>query len=117
MGKSKNNFEKVVVSLEGDKTTYLVFYKDLFMEKSSPEDRMHDTGLKKPKCSSECKSDTIVDLEVFGVEINPIFWLCLECDALFLQYELEETMEKLKNAFEVWTNPEDWGWREKDEFN
>ena len=117
MGKSQTSFEKVVVSVNGDKTTYFVFYHDLFTKTSSPEERMHETNQKKPECCSECESDAIVDLEVLGAEINPIFWLCLECDALYLQYDLNETMSKLENAFNVWTNPEDWGWREKDEFN
>ena len=116
MGKSEKSLGKIVVSSQ-DKTTYLVFYTDLFTKSSTPEDRMHETNQKKPKCCSECESDAIVDLEVIGAEINPIFWLCLECDALYLQYELEDTMKKLEKASDVWTNHNDWGWREKDEFN
>jgi hypothetical protein len=118
MGKSENSFrEKVVVKDKEGNSIYMVFYVDLFKDVKSPEDKMHETGQKKPKCCEECGSESIVDLEVIGAETNPMFWLCMDCDALYLQYKLEETMEKLESASHIWTNPNDWGWRDKDEFN
>ena len=118
MGKSKDCFrEKVVLKDKDGNHIYMVFYIDLFKDVKSPEDKMHETDQQKPSHCEECNSDTIVDLEVIGAETNPIFWLCMECDALYLQYEMEETMKKLEGASDIWTNPEDWGWREKDEFN
>ena len=116
MGKSKRNFAKIVVEEDNSKITYMALLDDLFTADSTPYDRFREVGQKRPHECSECEGDAIVTLEILGVE-TPVFWVCLECDALYLKFKIEETLKKLEKASGVWTNPEDWGYRDDDEFN
>lgn len=116
MGKSKRCFAKIVVEEENSKITYMALFDDLFTTDSAPHDRFHDVGKKRPHECLECQGDAISTLEILGVDV-PIFWVCLECDALYLQFSIEETLNKLEDASGVWTNPNDWGALDEDEFN
>ena len=116
MGKGKERIAKIVVETSKCKTTYMVLFEDLFTSKSNPVERFHDVNGTRPKCCEECKSNEIANLEVLGVK-NAVFWVCLECDALYLKYKLKETLMKLRGAQGTWTNPNDWGWKEKSEFD
>ena len=116
MGKGKERIAKIVVETDEATITYMVLFEDLFTSKSNPVERFHDVNEKKPKSCQECKSKEIANLEVLGF-IKSVFWVCLECDALYLKYKLKETLMKLRDAQGSWTNPNDWGWKDKSEFN
>tara|TARA_R100000458_G_C8271343_1_gene246055 strand:- start:903 stop:1235 length:333 start_codon:yes stop_codon:yes gene_type:complete len=109
--------DKVIIDLINNDTIYMVFFDDLFTQDSNPIDRFHEVDEKRPCECSECESRSIVDLDVLGSDKSPLFWVCLECDALYLKYSLEVTLDVLTVAAGTWTNPNDWGWRDKDEFN
>tara|TARA_Y100001963_G_scaffold32966_2_gene45787 strand:+ start:14850 stop:15164 length:315 start_codon:yes stop_codon:yes gene_type:complete len=104
------------VETEKSETTYMVVFEDLFTSKSNPVERFHDVDSKRPKLCEECDSKEIVNLEVLGVQ-GSVFWVCLECDALYLKYKLKETLLRLRKAQGTWTNPNDWGWQDESEFN
>ena len=56
-------------------------------------------------------------IEVLGAIDEPILWGCLKCDALFLKFSRSKTEVLLANAMGLWTNPQDWGYIERDLFN
>tara|TARA_R110002020_G_scaffold110582_6_gene255372 strand:+ start:1020 stop:1334 length:315 start_codon:yes stop_codon:yes gene_type:complete len=104
-----------VIEEENSKLTYMALLDDLFTEKSSPHERFHESNQKMPNECYECSGDAITSLEILGV--GSIFWVCLECDALYLKLDIEETLNQLEGASGIWTNPNDWGYKDDDEFN
>jgi hypothetical protein len=100
---------------QDNEITYMVFFEDLFIC-GDPIDRFHEVSKKRPCECCECESDQIVTLEVLGAE-KPLFWVCLECDALYLKESIETTLKELECTSGTWTNPNDWGQKNKDEFN
>ena len=71
----------------------------------------------KPKSCLHCKSRHMEAIEVLGAIDEPILWACLKCDALFLKFSRSKTEVLLANAMGLWTNPQDWGYIERDLFN
>ena len=88
--------EKLVDSLEAEKN---VVFKD----------RPH-------KCP-ECSSEEIKGVEVMGTYEGNLFWECDDCDKAFLRFEENKTEEYLQLAKGLWTNPSDWGYVPRSEFN
>ena len=76
-----------------------------------------ETFSKKPKKCLHCKSPHIHAIEVLGAIEEPILWGCLKCDALYLKFSRSKTEVLLANAMGLWTNPEDWGFVERDLFS
>ena len=72
---------------------------------------------KKPKKCLHCKSTHINAIEVLGAIEEPILWGCLKCDALYLKFSRSKTEVLLANAMGLWTNPQDWGYIERDLFS
>lgn len=72
---------------------------------------------KRPKTCDYCKSAHMKAIEVLGAIDEPILWGCLKCDALFLKFSRSKTEVLLANAMGLWTNPQDWGYIERDLFN
>jgi len=72
---------------------------------------------KKPKKCLHCQSSQINAIEVLGAIEEPILWGCLKCDALYLKFSRSKTEVLLANAIGLWTNPEDWGYVERDLFS
>ena len=116
MGESRKSLAKIVIERTDDKTTYMVFFEDLF-ELDGEYANFHDTGRKRPKSCKTCSSKEIAELEEIGAGNKPLFWVCLECDSLYMKYTIKTTLSKLRKVTETWTNPNDWGWKDKDEFN
>ena len=71
----------------------------------------------KPKRCPDCDSKEIAGIEVMGGYDGIIFWECDDCDSLFLRFESKKTQEYLESAKGVWTNPHDWGFIPRSEFN
>ena len=46
-----------------------------------------------------------------------LLWECDDCNYMYLKYTLDKTEKELQSAKVYWTNPSDWGYRPKDEFN
>ena len=116
MGESRKSLAKIVIERVDNKTTYMVFFEDLF-EQNSDYANFHDTKQKRPESCSNCSSKEIAELEVIGAGNKPLFWVCLECDSLYMMRTIEQTMELLRKVTDTWTNPNDWGWKDKNEFN
>ena len=71
----------------------------------------------KPKKCLHCKSTSIKAIEVLGAIDEPILWGCLKCDTLYLKFSRSKTEVLLANAMGLWTNPNDWGYVERDLFS
>ena len=52
-----------------------------------------------------------------GTYEGPLFWECDKCDCAILRFEEQKTEEYLQLAKGLWTNPSDWGYVPKSEFN
>ena len=70
-----------------------------------------------PETCSECGSDDITGVQVMGSIDDIIFWECDECDEVMLRFPLKKTEELLQLAKGLWTNPIDWGYVPRSEFN
>ena len=71
----------------------------------------------KPEKCPVCNSDSINGVEVMGTYEGPLFWECDECDCAILRFEEQETEDYLQLAKGLWTNPIDWGYVPRSEFN
>jgi hypothetical protein len=71
----------------------------------------------KPNKCPKCESDDIKGVEVMGTYEGILFWECDECDCAILRFEEYKTEEYLQQAKGLWTNPSDWGYVPKSEFN
>ena len=70
-----------------------------------------------PKKCHKCNSDKIKGVEVMGSYEGALFWECDECDCIILRFEEYKTEEYLQLAKGFWTNPSDWGYVPRSEFN
>ena len=52
-----------------------------------------------------------------GTYDGVLFWECDDCDCAILRFEEYKTEEYLQLAKGLWTNPSDWGYVPKSEFN
>ena len=89
-------------------------YADLVLREAST--RLKELGItdtkvysKAPKTCNHCNSHTIVAIEVLGAKNEALFWMCDDCEAIFLKFDSEETERLLEKSSKCWTNPEDWG--------
>jgi len=70
-----------------------------------------------PETCSCCESDLLTGLEVMGGYDGVLLWECDECDEVMLRFTEEKTEKYLQLAKGYWTNPEDWGYVPRSEFN
>ena len=64
-----------------------------------------------------CQSKKFRSYEILGAHDDPIVWECVNCDMRYPRFDLivmEELLDKVKG---LWTNPDDWGFSPKEEFN
>ena len=71
----------------------------------------------KPSKCPKCSCEEISGVEVMGTYEGRLFWECDECDYAILRFEEYKTEEYLQLAQGLWTNPSDWGFVPKSEFN
>jgi hypothetical protein len=71
----------------------------------------------KPTKCSKCGCKDIQGVEVMGTYEGTLFWECEECDSAILRFEENKTEEYLQLAKGLWTNPSDWGYVPRSEFN
>jgi|TARA_R100000231_G_C5329233_1_gene165841 transposase-like protein len=103
-------------------TTEMMIYSDLviqsgnsFLEELGIEDlHIYKT---KPKCCPSCKKTHIIGLEILGTREGTIMWICDDCDALFLKYDIERTEEWISRGKNFWTTPQDWLIPQRGELN
>ena len=72
---------------------------------------------KRPKVCPHCLSEEVSGIEIMGAKEGALLWECDKCDEIYLKYSIDETEKELQLAKVYWTNPKDWGYRPKSEFN
>ena len=71
----------------------------------------------RPDVCPHCRSKEIVGLEIMGTRKDVLMWECDECHDVFLKFDKEITEKELQMAKGFWTNPNDWGYCPKAEYN
>ena len=71
----------------------------------------------KPAHCPHCHHNKIGGVFVMGAYMENLLWECDKCDSMFLRFKKDETEEYLQAAKGAWTNPTDWGYVPKSEFN
>ena len=71
----------------------------------------------RPSRCPDCDSKEMAGIEIMGSYDGILLWECDDCESMFLRFSSEETKEYLESAKGVWTNPHDWGFVPKSEFN
>jgi hypothetical protein len=79
-------------------------------------DKEHVCNKRPLKCL-ECKSKDIIGVEVMGSYDGILFWECEECEHPILRFREDKTEKYLQLAKGLWTNPNDWGYCPRSEFN
>ncbi len=72
---------------------------------------------KRPEKCPKCSCEDLKGVEVMGTYDGVLFWECDDCDCAILRFEEYKTEEYLQLAKGLWTNPSDWGYVPKSEFN
>ena len=70
-----------------------------------------------PEVCPQCHSDEMHGIEIMGAKNGVLLWECKECLDVYLKYDKDRTEKELQGASEYWTNPTDWGYRPRSEFN
>jgi transposase-like protein len=73
--------------------------------------------IKQPEKCPHCKSKGIVGIEVMGAYTGRLLWECEDCESYFLRFTKKATEKYLQSARDLWTNPEDWSYVPRSEFN
>ena len=68
------------------------------------------------KCPA-CMNKKFRGYEILGAYDEPLVWECCKCDMRFPRFELEKMEELLDKVKDLWTNPNDWGYQDREEFN
>ena len=93
--------------------TELILYNDLLLNYDpdlgvaiglGSEDKIYEKAPK--KCS--CGGSNIVGLEVLGACDEILFWLCDDCDKVYLTRTFEKTKKLLEVSKKFWTVPSAW---------
>ena len=71
----------------------------------------------RPKKCPECDGNSVRGIEILGAYDGPIIWGCLECGNLLRRFSVKRTEKMLESVKETYTNPEDWGFRDRSEFS
>lgn len=99
------------------KVTEFTVYSDLVIREG--RSRLEEIGLedhkvyeKMPKKCKHCESESLVCMDVLGSGVEPLFYMCDSCEALYLTKDKNETEVLLEMCSQYWTNPNDWGTQE-----
>jgi hypothetical protein len=71
----------------------------------------------RPKACPHCQSNNIIGIEIMGVDEDILLWECDSCQCIYLRYDKDSTEKELQIAKSYWTNPRDWGYCPKSQFN
>ena len=71
----------------------------------------------RPKKCPECDGNSVRGIEILGAYDGPIIWGCLECGNLLRRFSVKRTEKMLESVKETYTNPEDWGFRDRSEIS
>ena len=71
----------------------------------------------KPSHCPHCHANEIGGIFVMGAYMGNLLWECNKCESMFLRFKKKKTEEYLQAAKGSWTNPSDWGYLPKSEFN
>ena len=71
----------------------------------------------RPKQCPECESKSVRGVEILGAYDGPILWGCLDCGNLLRRFSIKRTEQMLKVVKDTYTNPSDWGFKERSEFS
>ena len=71
----------------------------------------------KPKTCGSCNSKYLYGVEIFGADKAPLLWECGKCHKIFLKFNVDLTLNNFAKSSALWTNPEDWGYQDPEEFN
>jgi hypothetical protein len=103
-------------------TTEMMIYSDLVVQDGSTF--LEELGIEdlhvyrtKPKCCPSCKKTHIIGLEILGTREGTIMWICDDCDALFLKYDIDRTEAWINRGKSFWTTPQDWLVPQKGDLN
>ena len=72
---------------------------------------------KEPTECPACENHEFRGYEVLGAYDGPLIWECTHCDMRYPRFHIEEMEKLLLKVTHLWTNPNDWGYKPKDEFN
>ena len=70
-----------------------------------------------PDTCYHCDSSLITGVEVIGGYDGILLWECDDCGEMMLRFAEETTEKYLQLAKGLWTNPSDWGYVPRSEFN
>ena len=100
----------------------MIVFEDMIESKTG--DILHDIGVsnkkarkKRPKRCPDCNNNVIRGVEIIGAYDGPLLWGCLRCGFLLRRFSRKETERMLETVKETYTNPDDWGWRAREEFS
>ena len=93
----------------------LVMLEDILL---SRKDTLIDSiSTDKPANCPHCHHHKIGGVFVMGAYMGNLLWECDKCESMFLRFKKDETEEYLQAAKGAWTNPFDWRYVPKSEFN
>tara|TARA_Y100001963_G_scaffold160235_1_gene269367 strand:+ start:43023 stop:43343 length:321 start_codon:yes stop_codon:yes gene_type:complete len=70
----------------------------------------------KPMHCPVCKSTRLDELEVIGIDEEPLFWECDKCGALHCRKDRDWIELQIKKFEGCWTNAADWETPDKDDY-
>ena len=71
----------------------------------------------RPSSCPHCHSKEIIGIEVMGGKEGVLLWECEKCNDVFLKFDKDITEKGLQKARTCWTNPNDWGYCPKSQYN
>ena len=71
----------------------------------------------RPLSCPHCHSRKMIGIEVMGGKEDVLLWECEKCRYVFLKFDKDVTEETLQRAKSYWTNPNDWGYCPKSQYN
>jgi len=77
----------------------------------------YKTYSSRPEACPHCQSHEIIGIEIMGAREGILLWECEECQDKFLRFDKSSTEKELQVAKTFWTNPRDWGYCPKSQFN
>jgi transposase-like protein len=71
----------------------------------------------KPANCPHCHHNKVTGVYVMGAYMGSLLWECEKCESMYLRFKREKTEHYLQEAKGAWTNPKDWRYVPKSEFN
>ena len=71
----------------------------------------------KPNKCKRCGGLVILGVEIMGAYDGILFWECDICENTILRFKRDLTEKYLQLAKGLWTNPSDWGYVPRKNFN